>query len=72
MIAASFVFGAGRTQSTGRSLAFGVGFGVAFSLGQLIFSRLGLLLDLNAALTALTPAVLTIWLSLYLFRSASR
>ncbi|WP_428377244.1 LPS export ABC transporter permease LptG [Lichenicoccus sp.] len=72
MIAASFVFGAGRAQGPGRSLAFGVGFGVAFSLGQLIFSRLGLLLDLNAALTALTPAALTIWLSLYLFRSASR
>nr|WP_321984043.1 LPS export ABC transporter permease LptG [uncultured Lichenicoccus sp.] len=72
LIAAAFVFGAGRTQTTGRSLAFGVAFGVAFSLGQLIFSRLGLLLDLNAALTALTPALLTMWLSLYLFRSTAR
>ncbi|TLU71737.1 LPS export ABC transporter permease LptG [Lichenicoccus roseus] len=72
MIASAFMFGAGRTQSTGRSLLFGAGFGIVFSLGQLIFSRLGVLLDLDAAVTALTPALLTIWLSLYLFRTASR
>lgn len=65
MIAAPFVFGSNRLTSTGRSLAFGIGFGIVFSLGQQILERLGLLLELNPALAALTPSLLVIALAFY-------
>ena len=72
MIAAPFVFGSTRAQSTGQHLTRGVGFGIVFSLSQQILGRLGLLLDLSPAVTALAPSLLVIVLAIYLFRNTHR
>ncbi|WP_419730474.1 LPS export ABC transporter permease LptG [Lichenicola sp.] len=70
--AAPFVFGSVRARSTGRTLAIGVGFGIVFSLSQQILSRMGLLLHVSPAITALAPPVLVFVLSISLFRRAHR
>ena len=70
--AAPFVFGSARARSTGRTLALGVGFGIAFSLSQQILSRLGLLLHISPAVTALAPPLLVVVLSISLFRYVHR
>jgi lipopolysaccharide export system permease protein len=44
--------------------------GIVFSLVQQITTYLGLLLNLNPALTATVPSVLLMALALYLFRRA--
>ena len=68
MIAAPFVFGPARTRSAGQSIARGAGIGLVFSLGQQIVERMGLLLDLSPAITALFPPLVVIALALHLLR----
>ncbi len=68
LVAAPFVFGPPRAQSGGQNLARGVGVGIAYSLGQQILERLGLLLGLSAAVGALAPPLLAMAAALYLFR----
>lgn len=70
MIVASapFVFGPPRAQGGGHYLTRGLAVGIVFSLGQQILGRLGLLLALNPALTALTPPLLLIGFSAWALR----
>ena len=72
MIVAPFVFGSARTQNAGSYLAAGASFGIVFSLGQQIIGHLGLLLDVNPAVTALTPSILVMVAAIALFRNAHR
>lgn len=68
LIAAPFVFGGQRTQSAGRQLLIGVFLGIVFQLAQQITFYLGVLLDLNPAITAMTPPCLMLAAALYLLR----
>ena len=68
MMSAPFVFGRVRTQSTGQRLAYGVGFGIVFSLVQQIIDHLGLLLKISPAMTATGPSLAVIALAVYLLR----
>ena len=68
MISVPFVFGPARTRTAGQGIARGVGVGLVFSLGQQIVGRLGLLLDVNPAFTALLPPFLVIALAVHLLR----
>ncbi len=70
MVVSPFLFGAARTQSTGRSLVFGVGFGIVFSLVQQILNHLGLLLGIVPAATALAPPLAVMMLAIYLLSPA--
>jgi lipopolysaccharide export system permease protein len=70
LIAAPFVFGPLRSQGTGQRMMIGTMIGIVFSLAQQITTYLGLLLNLNPALTATLPSVLLMALALYLFRRA--
>jgi lipopolysaccharide export system permease protein len=71
LIAAPFVFGPLRSQGTGQRMMIGTMIGIVFSLVQQITTYLGLLLNLNPALTATVPSVLLMALALYLFRRAA-
>ena len=68
MAVSPFLFGVARLQSTGRTLTFGVGFGIVFSLVQQILNHLGLLLDFSPAAMALTPPLGVTALATYLLR----
>jgi lipopolysaccharide export system permease protein len=70
LIAAPFVFGPLRSQGTGQRMMIGALIGIVFSLVQQITTHLGLLLNLNPALTATVPSVLLMALAVYLFRRA--
>jgi lipopolysaccharide export system permease protein len=70
LIAAPFVFGPLRSQGTGQRMMIGTMIGIVFSLVQQITTYLGLLLNLNPALTATVPSVALVLLALYLFRRA--
>ncbi len=72
LIAAPFVFGPPRGQSTGRQITIGAVFGIVFSLSQQIVGHLDLLLDLNPVVAALAPSLLLMVLASYLFRRAHR
>lgn len=72
LIAAPFVFGAVRAHGTGQRIVIGVSFGMVFSLIQQIAGRLDLLLDLNPAVTALTPSFLLMALGVCLFQRMHR
>jgi lipopolysaccharide export system permease protein len=72
LIAAPFVFGLPRGQSTGRQIAIGAVFGIVFSLSQQIVGHLNLLLYLNPAVAAMAPSLALIVLASYLFRRARR
>ena len=71
MISAPFVFGPSRMRTAGQSIARGVGIGLVFSLAQQIVGRLGLLLDLSPAVTALFPPLLVIALAIHLLRRSN-
>jgi lipopolysaccharide export system permease protein len=71
LIAAPFVFGPLRSQGTGQRMMIGTMIGIVFSLVQQITTYLGLLLNLNPALTATVPSVALMALALYLFRRAA-
>ena len=66
LIAAPLVFGAPRRQGSGQRLARGVGLGIVFSLFQQIVGRLGELLSVGPALTALAPPLLLLALAVAL------
>ena len=68
MISGPFVFGPARMRTAGQSIARGAGVGLVFSLGQQIVGRLGLLLDISPAFTALFPPLLVIALATHLLR----
>ena len=70
LIAAPFVFGPLRSRGTGQRMMIGTMIGIVFSLVQQITTYLGLLLNLNPALTATLPSILLMALALYLFRRA--
>jgi len=72
MVAAPFVFGPPRGQSTGRQITIGAIVGIVFSLTQQIVGHLDLLLNLNPAAAALVPSLLLMALAVYLFRRAHR
>lgn len=66
LIAAPFAFGPARTGTAGQLIGRGVAIGLMFSLAQQITGRLGLLLDLSPAVTALLPPVVVIGLAVHL------
>ena len=70
LIAAPFVFGSQRSASAGRQLLIGTILGIVFLLSQQITGYLGLLLDLNPAITALGPSLLLLGLGGYLLQRA--
>jgi lipopolysaccharide export system permease protein len=70
LIAAPFVFGSQRSASAGRQLLVGTILGIVFLLSQQITGYLGLLLDLNPAVSALAPSVLLLGLGFYLLQRA--
>ncbi|MEC4589773.1 LPS export ABC transporter permease LptG [Nitrospirillum amazonense] len=72
LIAAPFVFGPPRSQSTGQQITIGAVIGIVFSLTQQISDRLDLLLNLSPAVTALGPSLILIGLAAYLFHRAHR
>ena len=72
LIAIPFVFGSARSQNAGQQLTIGAIVGIAFTLFQQISAHLDVLLDLNPAITAMAPPLLTISAALYLFRRAHR
>jgi lipopolysaccharide export system permease protein len=70
LIAAPFVFGSQRSVSAGRQLLIGTIIGIVFLLSQQITGYLGLLLDLNPAVSALAPSLLLLGLGGYLLERA--
>ena len=70
LIAAPFVFGPLRSQGTGQRMMIGTMIGIVFSLVQQITTYLGLLLNMNPALTATVPSIALMALALYLSRRA--
>ncbi len=66
LIAAPFVFGAQRSGSAGRQILVGMLLGIVFLLIQQITGYLGLLLQLDPAVSALTPAVALLGLGAWL------
>ena len=70
LIAAPFVFGSQRSASAGRQLLIGTILGIVFLLSQQITGYLGLLLDLNPAVSALAPSLLLLGVGGYLLERA--
>jgi lipopolysaccharide export system permease protein len=70
LIAIPFVFGPPRTQSTGQRITIGASIGIVFSLSQQIAVHLGLLLNINPAIAAMTPSLILMTVALYLFNRA--
>lgn len=70
LIAIPFVFGPPRTQSTGQRITIGASIGIVFSLSQQIAIHLGLLLNINPAVAAMTPSLILLTLAFYLFNRA--
>jgi lipopolysaccharide export system permease protein len=66
LIAAPFVFGSQRAGSAGRQVLIGTLLGIVFLLGQQITGYLGLLLELNPAVSALGPSVVLLGLGAWL------
>ncbi len=70
LIAAPFVFGSQRSGSAGLQLLIGTIVGIAFQLSEQITSYLGLLLNLNPALSALAPSLLLLSIGGHLLQRA--
>jgi len=62
------VFGPLRSSSTARRIILGTAIGLAFYLVNRVVGHLGLLLRLNAAVTALTPATLLMLVAVAMLR----
>ena len=71
LIAAPMVFGSPRMQN-GQRLMRGVGVGLVFTLCQQIVDRLGQLLDLSPAATALAPPLVVLAVAVVLFPGPGR
>jgi lipopolysaccharide export system permease protein len=68
LLAIPFVFGLLRVASAGQRMMVGSLVGIAFHLTSQIIARLGLLLNLNPAVTALAPVALVLAVAVWLFR----
>lgn len=66
LISIPFVFGPLRTESTGQRIVLGTAVGMVFYLTNQITGNLGLLVDVDPAVTALTPSLLLLFIALYL------
>ncbi len=68
LISIPFLLGSQRSTSVGHNMMIGVVVGVGFYLGAQIISHIGVLLEWNPALTALTPALILITLATGILR----
>ena len=68
LISIPFLLGSQRSTSVGHNMMIGVVVGVGFYLGAQITSHIGVLLEWNPALTALTPALILITLATGILR----
>jgi lipopolysaccharide export system permease protein len=68
LLAITFTFGLLRVASAGQRMMVGTSVGLAFHLGDQVVSRVGLLLNVNPAVTALAPVGAVLALALWLFR----
>ena len=60
LVAAPFVIGLKRAQSTGPRMAIGILFGMSFNIIDTIFSNMGLVYDLNPLLVAVFPSAVVL------------
>jgi lipopolysaccharide export system permease protein len=68
LLAIPFVFGLLRLASAGQRMMIGSVVGVAFHLVSQIVARVGLLLNLSPAFTALAPVAVVLAVAAWLFR----
>lgn len=68
LLSVPFVLGVMQKTSTGQRMMVGSLVGVGFHLASQVTARLGLLLNVNPAATALTPALLVLAVTLWRFR----
>jgi lipopolysaccharide export system permease protein len=68
LLAITFTFGLLRVASAGQRMMVGTSVGLAFHLGDQVVSRVGLLLSVNPAVTALAPVGAILALALWLLR----
>jgi lipopolysaccharide export system permease protein len=68
LLAITFTFGLLRVASAGQRMMVGTSVGLAFHLGDQVVSRVGLLLNVNPAVTALAPVGAVLALALWLLR----
>jgi lipopolysaccharide export system permease protein len=68
LLAITFIFGLLRVASAGQRMMVGTSVGIAFHLGDQVASRVGLLLNVSPAITALAPVGAVLALALWLFR----
>lgn len=68
LVAAPFVIGFKRVQSTGPRLVIGVLFGMSFNILDRIFSNMGLVYDFNPLLVAVLPSALVLSAALLAIR----
>jgi lipopolysaccharide export system permease protein len=70
LLSLPFVFGPPRSMTVGLRITLGALVGIAFYLANQIIGYLGLLLDLPAPLTTLTPVALILGIALWQLRQA--
>lgn len=68
LLSVPFVLGVMRVASTGQRMMIGSLVGVAFHLASQISARLGLLLNLSPAVTALAPVLVVLAVTVWRFR----
>jgi lipopolysaccharide export system permease protein len=68
LLSLPFVFGPPRETTLGRRIVIGTMVGVGFYLANQIIGYLGLLFELNPALTTLAPVAAILWLALWRLR----
>lgn len=70
LLAVPFVLGPLRTHGTGQRIVVGALIGIVFTLVEQIASYLGQLSNIDPAITATAPSLVTMAIALYLFRRA--
>jgi lipopolysaccharide export system permease protein len=70
LLSLPFVFGPPRGMTVGLRITLGASVGIAFYLANQIIGYLGLLLDIPAPLTTLTPVALILGIALWKLRQA--
>jgi lipopolysaccharide export system permease protein len=68
LLAITFIFGLLRVASAGQRMMVGTTVGIAFHLADQVVSRVGLLLNVSPAVTALAPVGAVLVVALWLFR----